>query len=737
MQPRQPSTGTARLSQAWPILVAVAACLFNAVAYLSELGSAAPDTNDDVFHFGLVRQMNAAWNAGGHPLDTWIADWGQGFPVLRYYQHLPHFVVVLAYRSLGGTLPLHAVFDAVTWLLLALLPLAFYAGSRRLGAAPLTAACVALCTPLLGADPAQHHFLGFQSRSFLWSGGGLFTQLAAMVLFPLALGAVSRSALHGRRFAPAVAWLGATWLCHLVIGYIACLLSLVTLLRPEARGQAWRVTLRLGAVFAGVAIVAAYLLLPTLLEGHWLSRSLWEPPEYWNSYGAARALRALATGGLLDGDSVPVLTVLAGLGAVLAARSWLSRHDDAERGFAITALGTFILGLLLFFGRPTWGSLLDVLPFSASLPMHRLICAVQFGGLLLAGLTLAKVAKWLVKLPQAGHPAFAAAAMLVVLSPAIARTVGVAERNTDWRRASAAANAAAGPHLGRAFADFVALNEQTPGRGYGGTSWDWGWDFKFGGTQMYHRWSGYGLPAISYMYHTMGLCSDLETTFDPSRRDHFELFNVRYLLADDWRRMPPFAEPWSATPGLVASVVDTEGYFGVVGSVAFVRYESGESGALREFNRAFIKSRWHADRRFVRIGWRAGDAPSAGERPLTLAASFLDAPPSPGPAPRGQVLSSNGRGDRYEARVRLEDPGIILFRMSFHPNWQAMLDGRPVATMMLAPGYLGVAAPPGVHAVQLTYRSPAWTRALPWVGVALVLALFVGDARRRMRNPPQ
>jgi hypothetical protein len=33
------------------------------------------------------------------------------------------------------------------------------------------------------------------------------------------------------------------------------------------------------------------------------------------------------------------------------------------------------------------------------------------------------------------------------------------------------------------------------------------------------------------MYHTMGLSSDLEPSFDSRRRDHFELFNVRYLLA--------------------------------------------------------------------------------------------------------------------------------------------------------------------------------------------------------------
>jgi hypothetical protein len=734
MTPRQPSAETARLARAVPILLVVAACLFNAFGHLTELRDAAPDVNDDVLHLGLIVQMNAAWDAGHYPLDTWVANWGQGFPVLRYYQHLPHFVVVLAYRALGSRVPLPTVFDGATWLLLALMPLTFYVGSRRLGAAPMTAACIALCTPLLGADPSQHHYLGFQARSFLWSGGGLFTQLAAIVLFPLAVGAVSQAALRGRRYAPAIAWLGATWLCHLVLGYIACLLSVVVLLRPEARGQGWRVAARLVAMFAGVAVVAAYLLLPTLLEGQWLSHSMWEPPEYWHSYGARRVLTSLATGGLLDGHRLPVLTILAGLGAVLAARAWLERRGGAEQGFVVAALGMFLLGLLLFFGRPTWGVLLGVLPFSGSLPMHRFICAVQFGGLLLAGIALARFAQWLAWSRHASRAALAVAAVLIVLGPAIARTAGIAQQNATWRREAAAADVAAGPFLGQAFAEFAALDAKLPGRGYAGTSWDWGSKFKVGGTHVYNRWSGHGLPAISYMYHTMGLCSDLESGFDPARRDHFELFNVRYLLADDVQRLPRFAAPRSRAPGLVSSVVDTEGYFGVVGSAAFVRYRKGEAGALREFNRAFIASRWHAERRFVRIGWREGDAPSVGEQPLTTGWSFRDAAPPGWRAPRGEVLSSSGRGDRYQARVRLDDPGLVLFRMSYHPNWHATLDDQPVSTVMLSPGYLGIAAPPGEHAVEMTYRSPAWTRTLPWVGVAFLMLVTVADARRLSRD---
>jgi hypothetical protein len=732
MNPGQTSHDSRQLARAVPLLMVVAACVFNAIAYTTELRELAPDVNDDVFHFGLIQHMNAAWDAGSNPLDTWIGYWGQGFPVLRYYQHLPHFVVVLVYRLLGGTVPLHAVFDGASLALLVLLPLSFYCGTLALGATRMTAACITLCTPLLGADPSQHHYLGFQPQSFVWSGGGLFTQLAAMVLFPLALGATSKAALAGRRFAPAIALLSATWLSHLVLGYIACLLSLVVLLRPESAGRRMAVALRLGAVFAGVAIVAAYLLLPTVLESRWLARSVLEPAEYWDSYGARHVLTALVTGGLLDGNRIPVLTILAGLGALLTGASLVQHRHGRADGFASAALGMFALALMLYFGRPTWGRLLELLPFSGSLPLHRFICAVQFGGVLLAGYALSRIAELLLWSSNGYRATVAALLAMAILAPAIMSTVAFARKNSNWRQAAETAFATRGRPVEEAVADFKAADAAVPGRGYAGASWDWGREFKIGDVNVYHRWSAHDLPAISYMYHTMGPLSDLEPGFNPARRDHFELFNVRHVLADDMLRLPVFATRKDRTaPGVVAGTVDTEGYFGIVGSAAYFSDVRHDARALRALNAAFIASHWHAKDQFVRIGWRAGDRASPDELPLSSVNALDFNRSNARKPPRGTILSSGGNGDRYEAKVRLDEPGVILFRMTYHPHWQAELDGVPVDTMLLAPGYLGVRAPSGDHVLALRYRPPRWNALLLAAGLGVLLLVIVTDVRRR------
>ena len=53
------------------------------------------------------------------------------------------------------------------------------------------------------------------------------------------------------------------------------------------------------------------------------------------------------------------------------------------------------------------------------------------------------------------------------------------------------------------------------------------------------------------MYHTMGLNSDHDTGFDDKRKDHFDLYNIRYLIAYDQDLIPPFARIIGKKPGII------------------------------------------------------------------------------------------------------------------------------------------------------------------------------------------
>jgi len=520
------------------------------------------------------------------------------------------------------------------------LPLHVLHRSRRLGASPMTAACIALCTPLLGADPTQSHFLGFQPVSFLWSGGGLFTQLAAMVVFPLALGATSRAVLEGRSYAPpspGSAPRGCRTCCS---GYTACLLGVAFVLRPEARGRrllvhcAWRRSMRAWpslpptcccpaarrAVARTVRLGAGGVL--ALLRSATRARRAADG----RAAGAARGFQCSRSS--------------RGWARCLRPVRWLEHPRSAEGGLPASHSRCSCSPAALLWA-PDLGRLLELLPFSASCRSNRFICAVQFGGCCWrASRCRAWRIAWRAGRRCSSGPRPPDCGVLVV-SPAIASAAGLASRNAAWRAEAAAADAAARPALERAFADFRALVRVVPGRGYAGASWDGAARSSRAAATPTTGWSRQDLPAISYMYHTMGLSSDLEPAFDPRRRDHYELFNVRYLLADAEQRLPAFAERRLAEPDSSRASSRPKAI-----SASWAARRTFRTRKARP-TRCAPSTAPSSPATGMRNGsrahrWRDGDAATAGERASGPADTLDTAPPARWQAPRG-------RGSRAEA----------------------------------------------------------------------------------------
>jgi hypothetical protein len=711
------SKNQSRLLWVTPWLLVACACLFNLVAYHSELTIDAPHVNDHILHSALITEMNQAWEAGENPRDAWIPFWGQGFPVLRYYQHLPHYLVVVAHHLSFKTIPLDTLFRFANLLLLTVFPLSVYAGSRWLGLSRFSAACVAILAPFIDADPQQRHYLGLQARNYIWMGGGLFPQLAAMVLFPLALGRLRVTINSGRGYALSLALLLALWLSHLLFGYIACLLGVLFLLPYALPGLRGRAIARLLILYGLTALAASYILLPTLLESQLLSKSVWEPSVYWDSYGAMQVMRDLFTGLLLDGRHFPAISLLCLAGALLAA--WRIRSDHKGAGTEVLLLAFFTVSVLLFFGRPFWGSWLSLLPFSEKLPWHRMIIAVQFSGLFLAGYGLCG---WWKLALRYGGPRLALVPLIgsvLLFYPGVTAVWHSAMDNQELRARSLDDYRVNGPFLEQQMTVWQEQNRSHPGRGYAGTSWDWGKDYKLSDVPIYGYWARFGIPAISYMMHSMGLNSDLEVSFDPSRRDHYDLFNVRYLMAYDASYLPGFAGDRTQLPGIHAATVDTPGYFDLVQSDAFFSLANSDQAGLYALNQEYLASAHHKHKRHFRVGWQGGDQAEGDEQEISAGQS-LDQLNWASQGPPGAVLFSTEQDGRYSARISTQEAAYALFRMTFHSNWRASVDGRPVATVMLSPSYIGIPLPAGEHLVELRYRSPWWTAGLFWFGLLLI-----------------
>jgi len=700
---------------AWlPVLLSM---LFTALTVLPELRPV-PSLNDAAFHFLLVQEASEALRRGDDVTDFWSPVLELGFPQFLYYQHLPHLAVVLVDRLTVGAFGLLACFNAVRYLLLVGLPLTVYWSLRRLGLPPAGAALAAALSPLFSGN----FNYGFEYDSYLWRGLGMYTQLWAMHLSFASLALLAGFLDRGKGLVMAVVALSALILSHLVYAYMTAISALLVLLwglRPaNARARLGRFAL----VWALAAAVTAYFWLPFLLGKAYLSASPYLERWKYDSFGAAEILRRLLTGELFDHGRLPVITalVLAGLVAAVLERS---RH-------ALLAAALFILWLALYFGRATWGPLADLLPMHDGLIMHRFVGGVHLAALMLIAVAGARLWQIAASAGRRQALAFTAVALAAMLPALIERHVFYRQNDAFLSRTEAAL--AADPD---AEAILDQLTRLPPGRTFAGLRTGWGREMKIGDLAFADLLTFRRIPAVSAPYQALSLNSDLLWEFDYRHADDYAVFNVRYVVA-------PAAEPM---PGFLA-VLERRGRYALYearpgGYFAIGRSDLALAGRRSDFlpaARLWRRSPLVAAREFPQVSLTGTAAvPSTGRLlPLADAARLL---PALGirPPPAGRVLGETAAPQSHAASVVLEEAATVVLKVTYHPNWQATVDGVEAPTTMVMPSFVGLALPPGRHEISLAYRSDPRRGVLRWVGAAVLAAAAAvaayGCRRRRVR----
>src|ERR1700693_411701 len=327
--------------------------LFNAVALLSEVRYATPNDNDQIFHYLFIERANQAIDAGDDPFDHWLPELDLGFPEFFYYQNLPHLAVVALHRLLFRRLSLLTVLNLLRYLLLLSLPLTVYWSMRRMEFPPVAAgAGAAFCSAL----SSQTSF-GFDYRSYVWNGFGMYPQLCAMHLIFIAIACVQRVLARGTAFAASILASSALVLSDLLYAYIfAAMVLLLWLLRisKQARlangisdgfGRISRISARLGIVAGGALLITAYQTVPFLQRIQYINTALpYFPAQLLRDRPQASAVLAnILDGHRFDYHRLPALTVLVAIGIVYAA--------IRRRGESMIALTIFFTSEALAFAR--------------------------------------------------------------------------------------------------------------------------------------------------------------------------------------------------------------------------------------------------------------------------------------------------------------------------------------------------------------------------------------------------
>ena len=260
--------------------------------------------NDSAFHLQMVRWADHQIGEGRVPLDGWFPNLSLGSSFFHHYQSLPDTLTAYAARVTGAGD--HSTYLWILYLLLALWPISVYLGARLLDWDRWTAAAAAAVSPLIVSASGY----GYEHGSYILRGYGVYSQLWAMWLLPLAWGLTWRAVSRGKYYAAAAAALALTIACHFITGYLALLTVGVWVL--VARGAFLP---RVGRAAVVVARIVARgrrgCSCRSLADAKWSTQSEFYKGSVFNdSYGAGKVLGWLFTGGLFDHGRFPIVTLL-------------------------------------------------------------------------------------------------------------------------------------------------------------------------------------------------------------------------------------------------------------------------------------------------------------------------------------------------------------------------------------------------------------------------------------------
>ncbi|HSP98294.1 MAG TPA: YfhO family protein [Candidatus Dormibacteraeota bacterium] len=695
-----------------------------------------PDVNDGAFHLGTIRNTIDAIGEGANPIDFWIPTWLYGFPLFHYYQPGPYLLVALLHALFGRVLSLLVLYRLTTLVAVAAFPLTTYAASRRLGLERETAVGGALAAGLVSGG----YTYGIEPFSFTWAGYGLFAQAVALPLLPLAL-AEGWRAVDGRgpTIRQALA-LVAVFMAHILYGYIAAvslgLAPLVARSAPELR----RRLLGLTRFYVQVVALLAFFVVPLALDSAYHAKSLYDSADKFDSYGAAVVLTRLLGGALFDADRLPVLTCLALIGLYLCVRRWLEERSGVHGWIACG----FVLWTLLYFGRPTWGRLVDLLPLGHGLHLERLSSGVQMFGFFLAAVAIGALWRWCLALERPWLRCMVSGGALVLLfAPAVAERVRYIQssvrivREGQQRYLAEAAEFA--PMLER-------IQAEPPARVYAGHSADWGGKYCVGSVPVYQLLSGAGIANTLNAPFSWPLPTDFQYQFNLWDQTSYDLYDVRYVVTDQPWVQPPGGErifqagrhslyrvasegPFRLVNVPLAVAGDHESTWYLIKQWTMSRWPRQRAHARLLFAAAEVRAVPNALRMLDAFHWVRSGEPGGMARNVFDTPGVFDGPPPPPPSGTVKLISES----RQEASASVDLPAaaVLMFKVTYHPGWRAWIDGQPAVTMLLTPGFTGVEVPAGRHLVRFEYRA-GWLKTL-LLFTGLLVALGLDWPRRRLR----
>ncbi len=692
--------------------------------------------NDAIMHLSILRRIDEIWARGGNILDFWMYSPEFGHALFRSYQVLMYVVFWLLHKTLFAGIALERCLNLCIALTAAVLPWTMYKGARDYGLTALEATAAAVAVVLVHESGG----FGIGLSNFTFSGYGTYNQLFASLFLPLAIGWSHQAIRAGRSIIAASLALAATLLSHILTGYMACIwiaadaLLLAAVGRKKLYKPAWSLLQLMGLTFLWTCHWIIPMAQDQLLQRH----SDAEPGYKWLGHGAAKMLQDLGSGALLDAGRLPVLTLVAGVGLPVCIIAWFPRRDGRISCLQRHVGFQTLLWVAISFGPATWGSLLRVFPFSAQLHWHRFFAGTQMALMLCVGVGIGFV--WACLNRWGPTPGMQARLMILVCCALIFPCVK--ERSEFFYKTNAASVSRMANFWvceGTEYSGVLAfpLNHKDA-RYYFGSSGNWGRHLLTSPRLPLHGpLASFNVEMVGATFHHQSHAEVIAYEADFTRADQSELLNVRYVGLNSSEAAPAGYVPVVRAAGMVLyDNGNRSGYF-TVGTEATGGCADNDSlaQAVSEFLGSPLVDR-HIYPTLTLAGRCQGEHTLLAA--LKQAKENADLPTAP-----GRVLATGREpaveSDSHWATVTMDRQGLLVFKMAYHPNWTAEVNGRRVQTAHVLPGFVGIPLGTGISRVRLTYEPDALKKALSWISfvglvVLCTIQLLRIASRRRRRS---
>ena len=662
---------------------------------------------DNSSHLAEITKIAAMMREGRFNA-FWFSQSNLGYPLFTGYNALPSlFMGALVALTQTFWQPMH-VYNTSIIFFHALVPLCWYASARLLRLPRLTS----LCFALLPVFMAEYTMFGLHAGTTM--GMGLYTQLWALPLFALVFACYYRFLILETRGSMLVTILAHSLLCsvHNLLGFFAGIGGLLFLVLRRKRWCKYLISQAIIMMMFSYWIVAwvnnnAYLVKIAFINH----------PIYGD--GFLKTIKYLVEGEFFDFNRpFPLLTLLLAIGAVVILRT-----QTLLRAWAVYF---FLSGFLMLLFAPGDSLLGHVVPFFQEIPYRRYTVIMQLGGALIiawgTSYLLLKTARLLTLALNITHTT-------IVRDLVIVATILLALQHSSLAR-----NAFRTTAINTDFAGAAEFLHNKPHARFLVHS-------QFGTNSHFFRNL---MPLLadrsqltSYARGIRDTLSSYYTTVFDFAPLSFELFNVRYLISND-RQIPPqmragfsFRQQFS---GIHIYGADRDyGYFDVVQSNFAVTAFTSKAAVeyLRQHTRRFY---------YYRVLPRLTHTPPedmpyvAFDNGKPLYYLQADSEAIDAEQFNTKVLSSmqyytakiqeKVSDESYQAKLNLDEPAYLLLKASYHPGWQATVNGKPTPVHAVAPNLMAVPLPAGQHEVIYNYRNDLLTQVLFLLCALAWLILF-------------